>query len=322
MKLGKVPESIYKRGNFRKYGIKRNIGTIDLREPCQDKKKKMIYVSETLYGYHIGLAFYAVTAAINKVLSQKAVPTEVGLSIVLPSRYTEQKLQKMIEHITRASNAHTVKVAFVEAEVSPLLKSIMIHVIGVGEKENRVEKESTQYMEEASIVMTKAAGTQGMLQILEEKKEELLTHFHSGFVEQAAMRKEELFINTEIACAMQDEEIDIQPVCAGGIFEALWTLSERQNMGLEIAIEKIAVRQETIEICEYFRLNPYRLASSGTTLFVTRKADVFLEELHMRGVSGEVIGKLTKGNDKIILRGIEKSSLEKPCTDELLKLYT
>ena len=54
-------------------------------------------------------------------------------------------------------------------------------------------------------------------------------------------------------------------VTEGGVFGALWEMAEASGVGLEIDLKKIPIRQETIEICEFFNLNPYQLISSGST---------------------------------------------------------
>ena len=47
----------------------------------------------------------------------------------------------------------------------------------------------------------------------------------------------------------------------GGILRALWKMAEASRVGLRADLRKIPVRQETIEICERFDLNPYKLLS-------------------------------------------------------------
>ena len=37
-------------------------------------------------------------------------------------------------------------------------------------------------------------------------------------------------------------------------------------------MSEISMKQETVEICEFYRLNPYQMASSGSYLIVTEDA--------------------------------------------------
>lgn len=59
-------------------------------------------------------------------------------------------------------------------------------------------------------------------------------------------------------------------VTEGGIFGALWEMAEASGVGLDIDLKKIPIRQETIEICEVYDINPYLLISSGAMLIWNR----------------------------------------------------
>ena len=49
----------------------------------------------------------------------------------------------------------------------------------------------------------------------------------------------------------------------GGFLSALWKMAEASQVGLEMDFSKVPIRQETIEICEIFDINPYKLNSEG-----------------------------------------------------------
>ena len=59
--------------------------------------------------------------------------------------------------------------------------------------------------------------------------------------------------------AMQVGVSAMHDVTEGGIFGALWEMAEASGVGLCVDLKKIPIRQETIEICEFFNLNPYQL---------------------------------------------------------------
>ena len=58
---------------------------------------------------------------------------------------------------------------------------------------------------------------------------------------------------------------------------ALWEMAEEEKIGFEIAMGSISLKQETVEICEYYRLNPYQLTSAGSYLILTDEADQVIE---------------------------------------------
>ena len=80
------------------------------------------------------------------------------------------------------------------------------------------------------------------------------------------------------------------------------------------------IRQETVEICEYFDVNPYGLISSGAMLMATEDGESLVKDLCEAGIPATVIGKAVAGNDRVIIREDERRFLEPPKTDELYKV--
>lgn len=109
-------------------------------------------------------------------------------------------------------------------------------------------------------------------------------------------------------------------VTEGGVFGALWEMAEASGVGLDIDLKKIPIRQETIEICEVYDINPYLLISSGAMLIGTDHGSRLVEELTRAGIHASVIGYAVEGRDRIVRNGDEKRFLEPPKTDELYKV--
>jgi hydrogenase maturation factor len=85
-------------------------------------------------------------------------------------------------------------------------------------------------------------------------------------------------------------------------------------------LKKILLKQETVEICEFYNLNPYMLISSGCMLMVTDNANQMVEKLKSAGITAAVIGRIMEGNDRIIINEEERRYLEPPKSDELYKV--
>ena len=97
--------------------------------------------------------------------------------------------------------------------------------------------------------------------------------------------------------------------------------AEGAGIGLSVEMKKMTVRQETIEVCEVFHLNPYQLTSTGAVLMVTPKGEELKERLKREGIPAEIIGHTTEGNERIIWSGGEKRFLDRPAPDELARIY-
>ena len=80
---------------------------------------------------------------------------------------------------------------------------------------------------------------------------------------------------------------------------------------------QIALKQETVEICEFYRLNPYLMTSAGSYLILTSEAESVIRELEEAGVCAVRLGVARDGNAKVIRNGEEVRYLDRPASDEL-----
>ena len=109
-------------------------------------------------------------------------------------------------------------------------------------------------------------------------------------------------------------------VTEGGIFGALWEMAESSGVGLEIDLKKIPIKQETVEVCEFFHVNPYELISSGCMLMAASDGNTIVRELEKAGIHAAVVGKAMEGNDRVLYAAGERRFLEPPKADELYKV--
>ena len=106
-------------------------------------------------------------------------------------------------------------------------------------------------------------------------------------------------------------------VSRGGIFGALWELASGAGVGLNVDLKKLPVRQETIEICEYFALNPYELLSGGCLIMTAWDGEKLVMDLAGIKIPAQVVGKTTDSNERVLYNGGEKRFLDMPKTDQI-----
>jgi hydrogenase maturation factor len=107
----------------------------------------------------------------------------------------------------------------------------------------------------------------------------------------------------------------------GGFFTGLWELSKMTGCGLEADLQAVPILQETIEITDYFGINPYVMRSAGSLLIAARNGEKTLQYLRKEGFMAARIGKLRAGRDKIIHNGEDVRYLDRPQTDSLTGWY-
>ena len=106
------------------------------------------------------------------------------------------------------------------------------------------------------------------------------------------------------------EEARLEPGC-GGILAGLWFLCERFHAGMRVNLKDIPLRQETIELTNYFDLNPYELNARGCLLMAAEDERV-LEAMRDRRVQARIIGYLCSTNSRVLINGEEIRYLDMP----------
>ncbi len=170
------------------------------------------------------------------------------------------------------------------------------------------------------IVMTNWIGLEGTATIAKEKEEELLERYNQSFLNKAKRITESISLSRDIDIAKEAGVTSIYPVGEGGIFACLWKMGENRREGLMVDLHKILLKQETVEICEFYNINPYRLMSSGIIIMISDKAYYLVKKFRAEGIEASVIGFMTENIDRLVVNGEECRCLQAPKRDELYKL--
>ncbi|MEY8354432.1 AIR synthase-related protein [Lachnospiraceae bacterium 54-53] len=184
----------------------------------------------------------------------------------------------------------------------------------------RIDRENTGSVRPGQdLVVAGYAGLSGTVEAVKSKKEELYQWFSKDYVNhiletgigvpEGDLKKWERFGATEC-----------EPAGEGGILKALWDLSGAYMTGIRFSLQKIPVKQETIEICERYDLNPYRLFSAGCLLLTADNGGDLVSAFEEQGIRASVIGKVTEGIGRIIDHGESVGYLDRPAEDELHKI--
>lgn len=326
MKVGKIPESVLKRSVFKQIHTKRSEVLLGagVGEDCAaiqlSEDEICIMSTDPITGTATDIGNLAIHITMNDLASAGAEPIGVMLTILLPEDATEAVLKEMMSQIEKACADANVQIMGGHTEVTRAVNQPLVNVCGVG-KANRGELVSTGGAKVGDdIIVTKWIGLEGTSIIAKEKEEELLKRYPAQLVDTAKEFERYLSVLPEAATAVKSGVNAMHDVTEGGIFGALWEMAEASGVGLEIDLKKIPVKQETIEVCEFFGINPYELISSGSMLMAAPDGNTLVRELEKQGIHAVVVGKAAAGNDRVLINEDERRFLEPPKTDELYKV--
>lgn len=326
MKIGKIPENVLKRSVLKQLHTKRKEVVLGagVGEDCAAVKlaadEMFVLSTDPITGTVEDIGKLAIQITLNDLASAGAAPIGVLLTILLPEDTTEAGLKEIMAQVEEACQAADVQVMGGHTEVTAAVNQAIITVCGVGKVKDGKVISTAGARAGMDILVTKWIGIEGTSIIAKEQEEKLRERFSVPFIESAKGLDSFLSVLPEAEIAVRCGVCAMHDVTEGGIFGALWEMAEASGVGLEIDVKKIPIRQETVEVCEFFGINPYQLISSGCMLMAAENGMTLQRELEKAGICASIIGKATEGNDRVLLNEDERRFLEPPKTDELYKV--
>ena len=327
MKIGKVPENVMKRSVFKQIRFKRDEVLVHpgVGEDCSVLQlapdEVFVLSTDPITGAVTDIGTLAVHVTANDLATAGAEPVGLLLSILLPPEATEDDLKGLMHEMECACEKLHIEILGGHTEVTPAVNQPIVTVTGVG----KVKKDQVLFTSGVKagqdIVVTKWIGLEGTSIIASGKEKALRTRYSQDFVDRAKGFIQYISVVEEAMAARDFGVSAMHDITEGGVFGALWEVAAAGGVGLTVELKKIPLKQETVEVCEFFDLNPYQLISSGSMLIACDNGHDLVDHLAKKGIHSAVVGKFTDTNDKIIIYDADETRyLEPPKTDELYKV--
>ena len=331
MKNGKVSESILKRSVFKQLhtrndnvilgpAIGQDCGAVKLSEDEDAFVMSSLPVTISFSSKQL-MAQHGVNHAINNVATMGAKPTGITVDLLIPTVENEANLRELMKDIDAVCKERQITVLGGHTQVTRAVKDIIITVTAFGTLSSKCLLKVSNITPGMDIIMTKWAGLEGSALLAIEEEEALSKRYSVPFVNKAKAYIDYLSIESEAAVAAKSGAVAMHDVSQGGVFAALWELAEGSGVGLDIDMKKIPIRQETVEICEFFDINPYKLLGGGSLLIAATDGNKIVRAIEAAGGNAAVIGVTTSSNDRVLIQGDERRFLETAQTDEIYNIF-
>lgn len=267
--------------------------------------------------------FLSVITALNDLAAEGIRPEDIRTSILLPEESEEALLRSIADEIHAAAAWAEVTISACCVQTCRAVTRPVVWSTARGRRRYFVSGDTELSAEDcAEVLIIGRAGLSGTFLLAEEKRAELEQRFPVRMLERAACMKELLLMTPAMEAL---ENCGIRPSFLvnggdGGVFASLWELAKQTGGGLEAELPAIPLFQETIEITDYYGINPYQLSSAGCMLAVVADAESASELLTEKGIYSKKIGRLAEGRDKILINGEERQNLNRPEADSLLTI--
>lgn len=326
MKLGKIQENVLRRSVlkhisgrrddiFLRPGIGENCAAV-----CAEPKGLFVFSSSIAAVPKVEKSHFAVNTAVNYLAAQGAEPVGIMVDIILQERTREKFLRILIESLEESCKLLGIDLIKCDSEVSALVNCPVLTVTGIGKSDKGKFMPAAGLNIGDEIVMTKWAGIEATAVLAADRREVLSKTLPDELLDIALGMRDSVSVVTEALAAASAGAKAMYSLSQGGVFGALWEFGAASDAGLTVDLQKIPIRQETIEVCEVFDLNPYKMLSGGSLLIGCINGNRMVEALADAGVSSAVIGYVTDSNDRIVVNGDESRFLEPADSDETYKI--
>lgn len=326
MKIGKLPEQMLVRSVLKQAKHRRDEVLVGpaVGQDCAVMElgpdEVFVMSSDPITGTVKDIGSHGIHVTANDLAASGAEPVGVILTVLLPENIEEEQIRKMMQDAERTCKELNMEIMGGHTEITNVVQQPLLTVTGVGKTKKKDLLTTMQVHPGQDIVVTKWIGLEGTSILAKEKEEELLQRFNQELVHTAQQFDQYLSVVQDAKIAQTFGVSAMHDITEGGVFGALWEMAEGSGVGLDADLKAIPIRQETVEVCEYFGLNPYQIMSSGSMMIAADDGHGLVMALEKAGIHAVVVGRATDGNDRVLRNGEDVRYLDRPQTDELYKV--
>lgn len=325
MEIGKVPNDILKHIILNK--IKNTREEVLVRpkigEDCcaiDFGENACVLTSDPITGAVNEVGRLAVNISCNDIASSGVEPIGLLVTILAPAGTTEDDLDLVMTQLCNAAAELNVDIIGGHTEITNAVTRFVINTTAVGKvlKSKMVTTSGAKPGDD--VIMTKSAGLEGAAIIAHDKGNQLenvlgkeLVNRAKEFIHQTSVVKEGVIAGNFGVHSMHD-------VTEGGILGAVWEVAEASEFGIQIFRDHILVEPETVEICNYYNINPLKLISSGCMIITCTNGPALVKKINDQGIKAAIIGKITTETPKKLVAGNHSEDILQPESDELYKV--
>ena len=244
----------------------------------------------------------AYVRAVNNLAMSGAVPDKMMLNVTAAAGTDEQQLRDIMHRFTDISRERGVAII---GGNTVFAGGCAITVTVYGKTPvYRLEKLRQKVRPGDKIIIINHVGACGASLISEAKRDELRKRFSESYL---LDYYEDFTIDTFNLETLAPKLIDggavyLHDVSFGGIYRTLVEMAEFTGLGVDILHEHIPIRQSTIELCEFFNLNPYQLLGTGAVAAAVPadNVDSIISLLSEEGAVFDIAGEFTADKSRIV----------------------
>lgn len=241
----------------------------------------------------------------NNFLCSLGVIKAVRIVMLLPLMVKDSQIKRYMDEFNRLSEDKGIQLAGGHTQIEEGIREPYFIVSFLG-RAGEYLNSKRDVKECCDLVMISKTGLLGTQKIMEEYKEVLTGRFSVGYLSQLQLQSASFSTSKAISIIRdkklyQDNILYIHDISEGGVYSALWQVGKWADCGFIVENKKIAIAQQTIEICEALDCNPYLLDGTGAFLMICKRGKQIVEELSKANIESGIIGKITSDKERRVM---------------------
>lgn len=251
---------------------------------------------------------YAIHINANDICCMGGIPRWFLATVLLPAgKSDDQLVERIFSQLSSACAALGIAICGGHTEVTTGVERPIVvgQMLGTVERRNLITSSGAKPGND--ILLTKGIAIEGTAVLAREKIRELSREFDADFIDHCRdfLISPGISILRDARRALQAGGIRaMHDPTEGGLSAGLHELAFAADSGMEIWEEAILVYPETRRLCEFFRMDPLGLISSGALIIVAEPEYThrIIDSLADEQIDCRCIGKVTEKKDGIRLR--------------------
>ncbi|HDJ89501.1 MAG TPA: hydrogenase assembly protein HupF, partial [Thermoprotei archaeon] len=266
--------------------------------------KYLVIHTDPITGAVKNIGWLAVNIVSNDIAVRGVKPRWILLTILLPMHFSEKEIDIITRQIDKAAREIGAMIIGGHTEFTIDIDRPIISATAIGIALDKRIVKTCGMRENDYILMTKGAGLEGTSILATDFEEKLLEKGVSekvilnakNFIREISVVREALLLARYVNSMHDPTE--------GGVLNGLAEMAYASNMGIDLWLDKVLIRDETKIICEKLGINPLRLISSGTLLasIPSENINKVCSILDRERISYSIIGKVRRNKGIRIYR--------------------
>lgn len=281
----------------------------------------LVASTDPITGSAEDVGWLAVHVNANDVATFGVEPKWFLNSIMLPTGFTKEDLEKIMIQIDDAARSLGITVAGGHTEVTDDIAKPIIAGFMLGETKEGNYVTSSGAQPGDAIIMTKSMAIEGTSILASEGRNQLESHLDESILENAIALRNQISVVKDGLVAFRTGYVTaMHDPTEGGIANGIHEICDASKVGCTIHYDLIPIEKSTQAVCSHLKIDPMHLISSGTMLITCAKkhAQLVVDELSKNGITSSIIGHIEKDFTKRnIVRCGAVTGLSRPETDVL-----